>query len=258
MAKRVLILHDDPERRTEYCKILWYNGFDVEVVDDPEQARAAAAKTTPDLVLLGLSRSSTRAFDLCRELSRMGGDARAMPVIVLTRQLDLDRARAARRGGCTSYLEEPIPPVEVLFAVERLIGRVVPGEETEGSTAACDPVASPLEDHLASETAPASGTAAAAGTAGSPDAIARGNTLDSIARAEARAPSAPIGIAADPAGTGAPAPESASLRVVVEPPLPPLRAVEARPESPPPGSSDPPPTLDRPAGGLTPEPPSGA
>ncbi len=126
-AKRVLILHDDPEARTEYYSILWYNGFDVETADDAAQARRAAEVRAPDLVLLGISSGSTRGFELCQELGKVPG-AHRIPVRLLSRHLDPDRARAARRSGCTTYLEEPMPLVEVLFAVERLIGRSVPDE----------------------------------------------------------------------------------------------------------------------------------
>ncbi len=206
MEKRVLILHDDPEARSEYCKILWYNGFDVELADDAEQARRVAEMRAPDLVLLGISGASTRGFELCRELGHVPGAS--IPVMLLSRHLDPDRVRAARRAGCSSYLEEPMPPVEVLFAVERLIGRSVPDELEAAKRASAEP------GFLAP---------AAAGPGSIPPAP--------IA-------AVPTRHVAGPPDSSPPAPAEAPLHVVVDPaPAPPLHAIET-PGAPPASGSE--------------------
>ncbi len=130
MAKTVVIVHEGPEHRDEYCKILWYNGFDVEIVDTPGDALIAAQAGGVDLVLLGLVGRSTTSLELCRALATARA-GRAVPVLVVASRAELDVARAARLAGCAAYLEEPAAGIEVLFAVERLIGRADADERHE-------------------------------------------------------------------------------------------------------------------------------
>jgi putative two-component system response regulator len=124
----VLVVEDDPNDWEIYGKILWYNGFDVLCAADGVTALKLAREYLPDLILLDLGLPGMSGLELCREL-KQGPTASDVPVIVLSAQPEAEYGEEARRGGCTRYLEKPQSPVDVLHAVEDVIGPPPPGAD---------------------------------------------------------------------------------------------------------------------------------
>lgn len=124
---RVLVVEDEPNDREIYGRILGYNGFDVVFADGVERALELTRRESPDLILLDLGLPTGSGLDVCAALRRRS-DTADVPVIALTGYPEIEKGEAARRAGCTSYIEKPASPVAVLHAVEELIGQApLPG-----------------------------------------------------------------------------------------------------------------------------------
>lgn len=121
----VLVVEDDPDDWEIYGKILWYNGFDVLCAADGVEGLKLAREYRPDLILLDLGLPEMTGMELCRQL-KQGPAASDVPIIVLSAQPEAEYGEEARREGCTGYLEKPRSPVDVLHAVEDVIGPAPP------------------------------------------------------------------------------------------------------------------------------------
>lgn len=116
--KVVLLIEDNHEQRELYGSLLWYNGFDLIHAADGESGVAKALGERPDLILLDLNLpGDLDGFGVFDRIRSAGLDT---PIIVLS-AIARERAgeRASRFG---TYLEKPIPPLEVLRAVQHEIG----------------------------------------------------------------------------------------------------------------------------------------
>jgi DNA-binding response OmpR family regulator len=118
----VLVVEDDPHDFEIYGKVLWYNGFDVLYAADGESAIQLARRHAPDLILLDLGLPRVDGLSVGRRL-RETADTAGIPIIVLTgRRLEEVRT-SVELLGLARFLEKPMSPIEVLHAVEAVIGR---------------------------------------------------------------------------------------------------------------------------------------
>ena len=116
---RVLVVEDDPHDREIYGMMLCYNGYDVVFAGDGASALALAEEYQPNLVLLDVGLPDANGIDLCAALRKGANDP---PVIMLSGFAESQVGDAARRAGCTRYIEKPTNPVQVLHDIEALIG----------------------------------------------------------------------------------------------------------------------------------------
>lgn len=135
----ILVVEDDEHEQEIYGRVLWYNGFDVVFARDATEGLELARRHRPDLALLDLMLPGVDGLTLCATLHRDPATM-DMPVLVLS-ALPADKAAgAARKFGCLRYLEKPTSPVEVLHAVEAVIGRA-PSPAPQPGEAALPPPA---------------------------------------------------------------------------------------------------------------------
>jgi two-component system, OmpR family, response regulator len=118
----ILLIEDDPQARDMYGKILWYNGFDVSYAVDAGTGWELARQQRPALILLDLMLPDENGLTLCRRL-RAHPPTRGTPVVALTGRPRRVHGASAAGAGCNQYLEKPVSPVDVLHAVEALVGR---------------------------------------------------------------------------------------------------------------------------------------
>lgn len=120
--KLILVVEDDPDDWEIYGKILWYNGFEVLCAADGATAADLAQEHQPDLVLLDIGLPDMDGLEVCGRLKTAILDSSA-PVWVLSARPEAEYGESARRAGCDRYLEKPKSPLELLHAVEEMIGR---------------------------------------------------------------------------------------------------------------------------------------
>jgi DNA-binding response OmpR family regulator len=123
--RRVLVIEDDRHDWEIYGKILWYNGFDVLYAGDGETGYAMAERHRPDLILLDVVLPDVNGLEICKRLTQNAKTA-DIPVIMLSGRSAAEMGAYAEQAGCARYLEKPSRPLDVLHAVEEMIGRAPP------------------------------------------------------------------------------------------------------------------------------------
>jgi len=110
----VLVVEDDSAIRTVIAALLSAN-YDVTAVGTGGEGLAAAAKSTPDLVLLDVGLPDMDGFEVCRRMKEQNERSASIPVIFLTGHASAaDEVEGFKAGGI-DYVAKPVKP-EVLLA----------------------------------------------------------------------------------------------------------------------------------------------
>ncbi|MEV4310774.1 response regulator transcription factor [Actinocrispum sp. NPDC049592] len=111
---RILVVDDDRAVRESLRRSLQFNGYQVEVAGDGQQALDTIAGSRPDAMVLDVMMPRLDGLQVCRQLRSSGDD---LPILVLTaRDLVSDRV-AGLDAGADDYLPKP-------FALEELLARL--------------------------------------------------------------------------------------------------------------------------------------
>ena len=102
MAKKILLIEDDPDIQKMYSDKLTFEGYKVLSSMDGQEGLLLARTEKPDLILLDIMLPrGMNGFDVLEEL-RKDDDLKDTPVIVLT-NLDTEE-EVAEKVGATDYL----------------------------------------------------------------------------------------------------------------------------------------------------------
>ena len=115
----ILVVDDEPGILSLIKDILEDEGYDVEVAEDAEGARAARRNRRPDLILLDIWMPDSDGISLLREWSETSiGDP---PVIMMSGHGTIETAVEATRLGAYDFLEKPLSTARLLLAVRRAL-----------------------------------------------------------------------------------------------------------------------------------------
>lgn len=125
MSIKVLVVEDEEA----ISLLLKYNlkaeGFEVTVVDDGDEALAAAEETNPDIILLDWMLPNVSGIEICRQL-RARDETSAIPVIMLTaRAEEEDRLRGFEKGA-DDYVTKPFSMKELVARINAVLRRTNP------------------------------------------------------------------------------------------------------------------------------------
>ena len=115
----VLIVDDDDVIRSLLLATLPAEGYDVVEVDDGERA-LSFPETAPAVVLLDWRMPGLSGKETLRELKRLYPHT---PVIVLTAEGSVRVEQGARALGADLFFSKPFSPLQLLTAVEELLGQ---------------------------------------------------------------------------------------------------------------------------------------
>ena len=107
---KIVVVDDEQAVRDSLRRSLSFNGYDIAIAEDGEQALDVIEKEQPDLVILDVMMPKMDGLEVCRHLRSHGDDR---PILVLTAR---DRV-AGLDAGADDYLPKP-------FALEELLARV--------------------------------------------------------------------------------------------------------------------------------------
>lgn len=102
-----LIVEDDPNSLSGLTALLGADGFSVDTATSLAEARAALARSIPDVVLVDLNLPDGSGFDLLQNLPQQQPNG-SLPVIVLTGNATVESAIEGLRHGIWDYLLKPI------------------------------------------------------------------------------------------------------------------------------------------------------
>jgi len=124
MAKRrrILVADDEPNIVLSLTFLMERAGYEVEVVDNGEDAVTQAIESTPDLLLLDVMLPRLSGFEVCQKL-RAHPACRALPIIMLTakgRDSEISKGLAL---GASAYITKPFSVQDLLAQVSAALGK---------------------------------------------------------------------------------------------------------------------------------------
>ncbi|MGD0573328.1 MAG: response regulator [Sedimentisphaerales bacterium] len=123
MAKKVLMIDDDPEFVEAITNILDAKGYDVVSAGDGKDGVAKAKREKPDIILLDVMMTTkSEGFDVARELSK-DANLKGTPVVMLTgvrkeMNLPFGFEPDADWLPVKAFLEKPVKPEVLLKTIE--------------------------------------------------------------------------------------------------------------------------------------------
>ncbi|MFL6140411.1 MAG: response regulator transcription factor [Labedaea sp.] len=119
---RILVVDDDRAVRESLRRSLQFNGYQVDLATDGQQALDAVKSARPDAMVLDVMMPRLDGLEVCRRLRGTGDD---LPILVLTaRDLVSDRV-AGLDAGADDYLPKPFALEELLARLRALLRRTV-------------------------------------------------------------------------------------------------------------------------------------
>ncbi len=123
---RILVVDDDRSVRESLRRSLTFNGYDVSVAADGEEALGQVASTRPDALVLDVMMPRMGGLEACRQLRATGDD---MPILVLTARDSVEDRVAGLDAGADDYLPKPFALEELLARLRALLRRSSTGAE---------------------------------------------------------------------------------------------------------------------------------
>jgi DNA-binding response OmpR family regulator len=121
MARRILVVEDEPNIVDSLSFLMKKAGFDVLVARDGDAAIRMMECKPADLLLLDIMLPRRDGFDVCRQI-RANPEWRGVKIIMLTaRGRDLDR-RKGMKLGADAYITKPFSTRQILAQVNDLLG----------------------------------------------------------------------------------------------------------------------------------------
>jgi two-component system, OmpR family, response regulator MprA len=111
---RILVVDDDRSVRESLRRSLAFNGYQVDLASDGQQALDAVLTQRPDAMVLDVMMPRLDGLEVCRRM-RAAGDE--LPILVLTARDAVSDRVAGLDAGADDYLPKP-------FALEELLARL--------------------------------------------------------------------------------------------------------------------------------------
>jgi two-component system alkaline phosphatase synthesis response regulator PhoP len=125
---RILVVDDDPDIIKATKRVLESRGYRVIAALNGEECLEKIQEERPDLIILDLLMPKLDGFGVCRELrdNVKYADYSDIPVLIATAvREDASRRRYELEMGVDlnvdDYIEKPIPPLDLLRRVEKLL-----------------------------------------------------------------------------------------------------------------------------------------
>jgi CheY-like chemotaxis protein len=122
MAKKILLVDDDPGEHLIFVPVLSKAGYVAISAKNGEQALHLALNERPDLIILDVIMPGIKGRDLCKKIKSYQV-LNAIPVIFLTAKDSQDDVQAELEAGAVAHLTKPLNPSDILKTIEGIIGK---------------------------------------------------------------------------------------------------------------------------------------
>lgn len=121
MAKRVLVVEDEPNIAESLSFLLGRAGFAVEVIGDGHSALDALLAAPPDVLVLDVMLPGLDGYSILRAL-RADDRTAALPVLVLTAKGQREDRQTAEEAGASRFVTKPFSNADIVSAVQEMAG----------------------------------------------------------------------------------------------------------------------------------------
>ncbi|MHA6802284.1 response regulator transcription factor [Salinifilum ghardaiensis] len=125
---RILVVDDDRAVRESLRRSLRFNGYQVELAADGQQALDQLAQERPDAMVLDVMMPRVDGLEVARRLRSTGDD---MPILVLTAREAVSDRVAGLDAGADDYLPKPFALEELMARLRALLRRATPPEHPQ-------------------------------------------------------------------------------------------------------------------------------
>lgn len=123
MAKRLLIVDDDPGLLLAVSETMRAEGYDVKTARRGAEALVIVAQSLPDLIISDIRMPGMDGYQLVKNL-RSNPRARLVPIIFLTAKDETGDRIQGFRSDVDAYLTKPFEPEELAAVVAAILRRV--------------------------------------------------------------------------------------------------------------------------------------
>lgn len=121
MAKRILVVDDEPNIVLSLEYLMRQAGYEVSTAADGEQALEAIKAAPPDLVLLDVMMPKHDGYEVC-QLVRNHPEWRGVKIVMLTaRGREVEREKGLSLGA-DDYITKPFATQELIEKVRQVLG----------------------------------------------------------------------------------------------------------------------------------------
>lgn len=122
MAKRILIVDDEPDIMAVTAVRLKHLGYEIIPALDAEQAEVFLQENTCDLILLDLLLPKMQGSELCKKLKR-DDKFKNIPIILFTASVVQSSSfEKIKEMGADECIMKPFDPQELVSKVKKFIG----------------------------------------------------------------------------------------------------------------------------------------
>ena len=121
MAKKILIVDDEPDiLRATKVRLMSF-GYEVITAGDGNDIANLVLKSAPDLILLDLRLPRMDGDKICVML-KADNKFKHIPVIIFTASSDLTTTKKVKDSGAEGYLIKPFDTEELLKTIKKFLG----------------------------------------------------------------------------------------------------------------------------------------
>jgi DNA-binding response OmpR family regulator len=120
MAKKILIVDDEPNIVISLEFLMKKEGFEVAVANDGDEALAKVASFNPDLLLLDVMMPKKSGFEVCEALRADSQHAGLKIVMLTAKGRDTEMAKGLAIGA-DAYVTKPFSTKELVDKVKEML-----------------------------------------------------------------------------------------------------------------------------------------
>lgn len=129
---KILVVDDDPNVQRLLQYTLKQEGYDVVVAGDGAEGFRLWGAENPALVLLDVMLPKLDGYQVATKIRSEEGEARHVPIIMLTTDGGVEQRVRGLRAGADDYLIKPFHPAELVARIRSLLARFAPDKEVVG------------------------------------------------------------------------------------------------------------------------------
>jgi len=120
MAKKILVVDDEPSVVKMVAFRLKKEGLDVVIAQNGTECLEKAKGETPDLILLDVTMPEMNGHEVLVKLKE-SAETKSIPVIMFTAKGQVEDVERSSREGAVDYISKPYDPVTLLGKVKKAL-----------------------------------------------------------------------------------------------------------------------------------------